>query len=129
MAVPGIGFGGFSGSRLGRGMFRGSGRMSVTFQFVPGWERNVVRESRPSAKRLIPQVQRAMAQAMAEHSRRRPGGGTEETDDGWLAGIGTPPNTHTHWHLLEFGGGFHFARAPVRNILGRLGKFKGSGKS
>lgn len=129
MPVPGFGFSSrFSASRLGRGMFRGSGRMSVEYRWLPGWEKATLEASRPSARQLIPRIHDAMVQAMASVSRRRAGGGTEETDDGWVVGVGSPPNTHTHWHLLEFGGGYHFARAPVRNMLARIGKFAEASK-
>jgi hypothetical protein len=127
--VPRPGLGGLSPGAIGRGLFRKGGqRPRTSFTFVPEWERNTLKEVGPSGKKQAEGVHRLMSEAMAQHSRRAPGGGSGTTDKGWEAGIGSPPQTHTHWHLIEFGGGNHYARAPVRRVLNRAGKFEPSGR-
>ncbi len=127
--APHFGFGGGNVSlgRLGRGLFRPSGRFSPPkFTFVPEWQQNTLKETRPSGDKVATKVHDGMGKAMASVSRRTAGGGWEQNDRGWHVGIGTPPQTHTHWHLIEFGGGFHFARSPVRRWLSAAGKFNDS---
>jgi len=120
---PGIS-GRFGARRIARGLTRKSGQFHVSFQFAPDWERSTKKAVDPSGREMARRTHDAMADAMRHESRRNPGGGTATDDDGWRAGIGSPPQTHTHWHLLEFGGGYHFARSPVRNALRRLGKYR-----
>jgi len=130
--IPRPGFGTrFSKGRIGRGLFRESGQLPGTkFTFVPNWEHNTTEATKHTvqAKTYMRRVHDSMGDAMRSISRFDPGGGVEENAEGWLIGIGTHPYTRTHWHLIEFGGGHHFARSPVRNALRSMGKFEPSGR-
>jgi len=129
-SFPRPGFGGqFGPGRIGRGLFRKGGQFQgATFTFVPEWRQNTLKEIRPSGTKMSQDVHQGMADAMRQASRRSPGGGVNKTDDGWEVGIGSPPSTHTHWHLLEFGGGYHYARGYVRRALNGMGNFQPSGR-
>jgi hypothetical protein len=119
---------GASLSRLGRGMFKKSGRMSTDTKFVwdPNWKKNTREAVEPTGRQHSNKVHQAMGQGMQRVSRRSGGGGVHKTDEGWDVDIGQPASTHTHWHLIEFGGGHHPGRAPVRNAIRKMGKFKAS---
>lgn len=120
----------FGLTRLLRGTFKEEGRFGgTTFTWLPNWDKVTVEEVRPSGREVSQNVYDVIARSMARYSRRAPGGGVQNEDDGWSVSIGSSPSTHTHWHLIEFGGGRHFPKAPVRSALYRLGKFKPTGKS
>jgi hypothetical protein len=114
----------FSKGRIGRGLRHGVPQ--PTFRFLPDWEHSTkeAAKAQPNASKIMDGVHDGMANAMHSISRDAPGGGWEKTNDGWRVGIGSPPVTHTHWHLLEFGGGRQYARGVVRRALNSMGKFE-----
>lgn len=121
---------GFSLSRLGRGLRRQGGRRpgtEVNFHLMPDWKKKTRVAVGPDLLSYSNKVYDAMTRGMARASRRTPGGGVEEEGDDVLVGIGQPSKTHTHWHLIEFGGGHHHGQAVVRRELKRFGKFKEQG--
>lgn len=127
----GFGFStGVSAPRVGRGLFRDSGRFGgVTMQWFPDWPKTATKELQPTGRQFSATVHDEMASAIGVMSRRKPGGGVHSTDDGWTVDIGVPRSTRTHWHLIEFGGGYHYGRAPVRRVLMSMGKFRALGRS
>lgn len=129
-AIPRPGFGTrFGKGRIGRGLFRKGAQFGgTTFRFVPEWKKNTMNEIRPSGLQYSHKVHQGMCDAMRGVSRRSPGGGVEKNEDGWTVGIGSPPYTHTHWHLLEFGGGYHYAHGSVRQALNGMGRFEPAGR-
>ena len=120
----------FGTTRLLRGTFKEEGRFGgTTFTWLPNWDKTTVKVIRPSGREVSQNVYDVVVRSMQRYSRRAPGGGVRDEDDGWSVSVGSPPATHTHWHLIEFGGGRHFAKAPVRSTLHRFGNFKPAGRS
>lgn len=123
-----VGGGGLSA--IGRGLFRKGGGITTEFVWLPDWERQTREAIAPQGMDVARAVHGVMTNAMGEVSRRPAGGGVDKEHDGWNVGVGSPPSTRTHWHLIEFGGGYHFARAPIRNAMMRVkGEFRSVGKS
>jgi hypothetical protein len=117
-------------SRIGRGLRRKGGRRpgtDVNFRLLPNWKQTTRKAVGPDLNDYGQKVHEGMARGMRQASRRNPGGGIEEEGDDLNVGIGSPPGTHTHWHLIEFGGGRHYGRGVVRRELKRFGKFKEQG--
>lgn len=118
----------WSAGRLGRGLFRPGGRTTTKFTLVPNWRQVTFKAVEPSGNEFADKVHDAMGRGMSTASRIPPGGGVEKDGEEWLVGIGSDRRASTHWHLIEFGGGHHYAKAPVRRALRRFGKFKESGR-
>lgn len=127
MAFAGAGIlpsGQFGPSRLLRGTFRKGGRYGgASFTWLPDWDKKTKKAVEPSGAQMARAVHQAMVAAMSQVSRHQGGGGVESRPDDWIVSVGTVPATHRYWHLLEFGGGRHYARAPIRNALSGLGRF------
>jgi hypothetical protein len=118
-----------TGGRLARGLGRKGGRTTVNFQFAANWKQVTRKAIGPSGTEYANKVHQAMGRGMSRASGVWSGGGVEDMgDEGWRAGIGTSGAAKTHWHLIEFGGGHHYPKAPVRRELKRFGKFKESGR-
>lgn len=116
-------------SAVGRGLFRKGGGVQTTFTWLPDWEHKTMDAVRPSGAQIARAVHGVMTSAMGEVSRTQAGGGVDQLKDGWDVGVGSPPVSHLYWHLLEFGGGLHYARAPIRNAMMRVqGRFEPVGK-
>jgi len=119
----------FGPSRIGRGLKRKGGRTTVSFQFAPNWKQVTRKAIDPSGTEFAGKVHQAMGRGMAQQSSVPSGGGVQNVgEDGWRVGIGTSGRASTHWHLIEFGGGRHFPKSPVRRALKRFGKFQESGR-